>query len=127
MNQLSGPPFIPVSADVLNRSFPGGFRPKRREYKELEAKLQELKKVLQDLQEKVANGEELSEDEQAAKIKTELDIKKTKDKMEDKAEWFKNKKRLPTSSPGSAGGYNPNADLDCTPPATDAGDEDDRE
>ncbi|MXX95889.1 MAG: hypothetical protein F4Y65_09425, partial [Gammaproteobacteria bacterium] len=60
---VGSPPFLP-EANVLYKSFPGGFRPKRKEYQNLEKELQELNNKLAKYQERIANGEELDEDDQ---------------------------------------------------------------
>ncbi|MDE0644697.1 MAG: hypothetical protein OXH84_00455 [Gammaproteobacteria bacterium] len=81
----------PISANV-NRDLPRGYKAKRKRYKELE--------------EKVANFEELIVDEES-----DPPINEPKE-MEELAEWFKKPENLPKII-GKNGFYDPDLDFDC--------------
>ncbi|MDE0253133.1 MAG: hypothetical protein OXK75_09625 [Gammaproteobacteria bacterium] len=84
----SGPP---VLSNANTKNLPRGFRNKRKRYKELE--------------EKIANGEELIVDE-----KKDIDEPA---EMEELEKWFKDPEHLPGLLDGKAGGYDPNLDVEC--------------
>lgn len=84
----SSPPYL---TDANSRSLPGGFKKKRKRYKELE--------------EKVANGEELIVDEKEG-IDEPGEMKNLK-------EWFEAPENLPGILEGENGFYDENVDLEC--------------
>lgn len=123
---LGSPPFLP-EANVMSKSYPGGFRPKRREYQKLETKLQDLEKELKKYKEKIADGEELSDEEIEKMDDINKNIKATEATMEEKAKWFKKDKNLPGIDPIPNRAYDRDAMLDCTPPEEDDDDNGDGE